>query len=145
MVLIRSYEDNDLEGLAALMTDLGYPVEPARMKERMDRILAEPSCHTFVAVRNGRISGMIGCREAVGYEFDGTFMQINSLVVGQPYQGQGIGKALLEYAELWAAGRGANALFLTSGSKPERQEAHRFYERRGFTRNGYRFVKSLSR
>lgn len=143
MVLIRSYRDSDLEGLAALMTDLGYPVEPARMKERMDRILAEPSCHTFVAVRNDRVFGMIGCREAIGYEFDGTSMQINSLVVAQSAQGQGIGRALMEYAESWAAGRGANTLFLTSGNKPEREEAHRFYERRGFTMNGYRFVKRL--
>ncbi|SMF80855.1 N-acetylglutamate synthase, GNAT family [Paenibacillus uliginis N3/975] len=132
MLNIRFYEEKDLEDLAALMADLGYPTDREQMGRRMKRIMEESSYFTFVAVKDNRVVGMIGCREAVGYEFDDCSVQINALVTKQEVQGQGIGRALLQNVEQWAKERGAKGLFLTSGNKPERKYAHEFYQQLGF-------------
>lgn len=61
------------------------------------------------------------------------------------YEGQGIGRSLVGFAEEWALGRGSNVLYLTSGIRPERIRAHEFYKSIGFDTTGYRFVKKLER
>ncbi|AWP26785.1 hypothetical protein B9D94_09215 [Paenibacillus sp. Cedars] len=42
-----------------------------------------------------------------------------------------MGRTLVEFVKRWALERGDNVL-LTSGNKPERKRAHRFYEKMGF-------------
>ncbi|TBL76001.1 GNAT family N-acetyltransferase [Paenibacillus thalictri] len=143
MMEIRPYIPGDDGDLTELMADLGYPTTMDKMIQRMEVISATPHCYTFVAVKDGAVVGMIGCRDIYYYEEDGVVTQISILVTKQELQGQGIGKALVTFAEQWAREKGSNALYLTSGIKPERERAHAFYKRMGFAVTGYRFVKPL--
>ena len=142
-IRIRPYHPDDLESMTDLMNDLGYPTTVDRMKHRMEQMEAAPHCHTFVATIDEKVVGMIGIRQVHFYENDGCATQISALVTKKQYEGQGIGTALVRYAEEWALQHKSNVLFLTSGMKPERIRAHQFYKDRGFEITGYRFVKRL--
>ncbi len=64
---------------------------------------------------------------------------VEDLAVDPERRSQGLGKALLDAARSWAAGRGADYLELTSGDA--RTDAHRFYvrERPSATSRAFRF------
>ncbi len=142
-ITIRPYRSTDSEALTLLMDDLGYPTKTEDMRKRMQKIESLTDYHTFVAELEGIVAGMIGIREVYYYEGDGLVTQISLLVVKSDCQGQGLGRALIRFVERWAKQHGSSSLYLTSGMKPERVRAHAFYERNGFAKNGYRFVKSL--
>lgn len=139
---IRPYQSGDLESITALMSELGYPVVKDQMNIRMENMEAALIYHTFVAVQEEQVAVMIGCRDILSYENDGFATQISAWVTKKELQGQGIGSALVEFVEKWALERGANALLLTSGSSPERKRAHEFYEKLGYAKTGFRFVKT---
>ena len=63
------------------------------------------------------------------------------MVVDERERGSGVGALLLEEVEAWAASRGATDILVNSHLRRER--AHRFYERLGYDRTGYRFLKVL--
>lgn len=143
MILIRNYRPEDMEEMAALMLDLGYPTTTEQMKSRIDRLGQSNENVTLVATTQDKVVGMIGFRYLYYYEADGFVVHINVLVTKSEYQGQGVGKQLIAYTEQRAREQGANALYLTSGMKPERERAHTFYRNLGFQTTGYRFVKPL--
>jgi GNAT superfamily N-acetyltransferase len=143
MIKIRLYSQDDLVSLTELMADLGYPTSIDKMRRRMEFIEAVPLYHTFVAVINEQVVGMMGIRQVYYYEEDGLVTQISALVTKEGFQGQGIGSALVKHVEEWAIKQESNCLYLTSGIKPERVKAHEFYKALGFEVTGYRFVKKL--
>jgi GNAT superfamily N-acetyltransferase len=143
MFKIRPFNSDDVEPLAELMSDLGYPTTADQMKQRMKYIEAEPNYYTFVATMNGIVVGMIGIRQVFYYEEDGCATQISALVTKKEFEGQGVGTALIRFSEKWAVDHHSNGLYLTSGMKPERIRAHEFYKKQGFEITGYRFVKRL--
>jgi predicted N-acetyltransferase YhbS len=142
-IAIRPYQSTDLGAITELMDDLGYPTKLEDMQKRMRKIESLSDYYTFVAELEGQVAGMIGVRDVYYYEGDGLVTHISLLVVKTDYQGQGIGRELLRFAEERAKQNGSSSLYLTSGMKPERLRAHAFYERNGFAKNGYRFVKPL--
>lgn len=143
MIHIREYEHSDLHEVLELMEDLGYPSTYEQLHRRMDHITSFPHYRTFIAELDGHVAGMIGLRELHSYEFDNLVIQISLLVTKHELQGRGVGKTLIRYAEQWAADRGSSMLVLTSGNKPERAAAHKFYMKLGFETTGYRFVKKV--
>ncbi|CAM3151090.1 GNAT family N-acetyltransferase [Paenibacillus sediminis] len=144
MINIRKYNPSDLESLADLMNDLGYPVSIEVMGRRMELIESNPSYLTFVATINEAVTGMIGIRQLLNYETDDLVTQISSLVTKSDFQGQGVGSALIKFIEDWAVQNGSSVLYLTSGIKQERLKAHEFYKKYGFEITGYRFIKKIN-
>ncbi len=57
---VRAPEIGDMEALADLMTQLGYPTRTSEMQMRMETILTNKHYATFVAVSGGKVCGMIG-------------------------------------------------------------------------------------
>src|SRR5690606_39445106 len=109
------------------MTELGYPADVKTMETRMRSVQNNAMYETFVAIHCDEVVGMIGLRLAHGYESDEPIAQISALVVSSKHRGKGFGKALVVYAEDWAKSKGARGLFLMSGNRPDRAEAHKFY------------------
>lgn len=70
---------------------------------------------------------------------------IGGLVVDRNHRRLGIGRALMERAEVWAAERGCSMVRLTSSAT--RTAAHQFYEGLGYTtiKTQYSFIKPLNR
>ncbi|KRE40011.1 hypothetical protein ASG81_19015 [Paenibacillus sp. Soil522] len=144
MIVIRPYQAEDLIAMTALMLDLGYPTTAEQMRSRMGIIETLPGSYTYLAALEGKVVGMIGIRQIYSYEEDGFVTQISLLVTKKEYEFQGIGTSLVRFAEAWALERHSGMLYLTSGMKPERIRAHKFYKSLGFETTGYRFVKKLT-
>jgi ribosomal protein S18 acetylase RimI-like enzyme len=140
-VTIRAPEAADVEALADLMTQLGYETRASEMQMRMEAILANKNYATFVAVSKGKVCGMIGTFTRYSYEHNGPSGRILALVVSEKMRGRGIGDALIAAAEKDLAQR--NIRRVAVHTRFERKEAHEFYEKAGYARNGFRFVKQL--
>lgn len=140
-VTIRTAEAADVETLADLMTQLGYETRASEMQMRMEAILVDKHYATFVAVSGGKVCGMIGTFTRYSYEHNSPSGRILALVVSNKMRGRGVGHALVGVAEKDLAQR--NIRRVAVNTRFERTEAHEFYKKAGYTRNGFRFVKEL--
>jgi GNAT superfamily N-acetyltransferase len=123
------------------MTQLGYPTRASEMEMRMEAICADKNYATFVAVSDGKVCGMIGTFTSYSYEHNSPSGRILALVVSEKMRGRGVGRALIAAAENHLAQK--NIRRIAVNTRFERKEAHEFYEKVGYTRNGFRFVKEL--
>jgi GNAT superfamily N-acetyltransferase len=127
---IRAAAVGDAPELAELTTQLGYPVEPAAMRARLEHVLARSHDVVLVAVdADDRPIGWIHVAVLALLEHS-HHAAINGLVVDERHRSAGIGRALLAAGEAWARQRGAIEISVRSRSTRER--AHRFYERLGY-------------
>ena len=140
-VAIRRAEVADAAALADLMTQLGYPTRASEMEMRMEKIYADRNYATFVAVSEGKVCGMIGTIRCYTYEHNGPSGRILALVVSEKMRGCGVGQALIAAAEEDLARR--NIRRVAVNTHFERTQAHEFYEKLGYTKNGFRLVKEL--
>jgi len=139
---IRAAEMNDAAALAQLMCELGYETTKSEMQTRMERIAGDERYRTLVAVRNGKVCGMIGTVTNPSYEHNDPSGRILAVVTLTKARRRGIGRALIATAEKDFAQRGITRLALNT--QLARKDAHKFYESLGYERNGWRFVKQLS-
>jgi GNAT superfamily N-acetyltransferase len=138
---VRDAWIGDAEQVAQLITELGYPTTVEAMKERLAVILADPKSATFVAESGTSLVGVAGVTIDRYYEKDGLYSRLVVLAVRSTARGAGIGHQLVDAIERWAASKGAREVFVSSGV--DRTDAHVFYERCGYARTGFRFVKQL--
>ena len=139
---IRAAKANDAAALAQLMCELGYETTESEMQMRIQRIAADDRYRTFVAVRDGKVCGMIGTVTSVSYEHNDPGGRILALVTLKTMRRHGIGRALIATAEKDFVQRGIRRIALYT--RFAREDAHKFYESLGYERNGWRFVKQLS-
>jgi GNAT superfamily N-acetyltransferase len=142
VLTIRPAEAADAAALASLMGELGYETRTSEMEMRLEFILGDPRYQTFVAVSDGKIRGMIGSFCHYSYEHNDPSGRILALVVSKTVRGRGVGRQLISAAENDFAQR--NVRRLAVYTRLTRQEAHQFYEKLGYERNGLRFVKDLA-
>ena len=138
---IRAPEAGDMEALADLMTQLGYETRASEMQMRMETILANKNYATFVAVSEGKLCGMIGTYTCYTYEHNSPSARILALIVADKMRGRGVGQALVAAAEKNLAQKNISRVAVNTHLK--RTRAHEFYEKLGYTKNGFRLVKEL--
>lgn len=138
---IREPVDADLPAIAHLMAELGYPVEEAFVHRQLQGLAEAGTDWLYVAVQGDLPVGLIGYHEFLFYHLPGRYGRITVLVVTRECRRQGIGKALVDFIEAFARGRGAVRLELCSAW--QRADAHAFYERLGYACDSKRFVKPL--
>ncbi|GLI84004.1 N-acetyltransferase [Rossellomorea marisflavi] len=141
--MIRSAQMKDYGSLTVLMGYLGYPATSEQMHARLERIVEKEDHYTLVAELDGRVVGMIGFHTGYLYTQDEMYARVIALVVDSSIRNKGIGGELLKEAETLAKSLGATGMGLNSGNRTEREDAHRFYERMGYTAKSTGFVKSL--
>jgi len=139
---IRVAEVNDASALAQLMCELGYETTKSEMQIRMKRIATDERFRTFVAVRDGKVCGMIGTLTCPSYEHNDPSGRILALVILRTMRRHGIGRVLIATAEKDFAQRGIRRIALNT--RLARDDTHKFYESVGYERNGWRFLKQLS-
>jgi GNAT superfamily N-acetyltransferase len=140
-VAIRPAETADAAALAELMTQLGYPTRTSEMEMRMEAICADKNYTTFVAVSEGQVCGMIGTRISYSFEHNSAGGAILALVVSEKVRGHGVGHGLIAAAENDFVQRNIRRVAVYTHFR--RLEAHEFYEKLGYTKNGFRLVKEL--
>jgi GNAT superfamily N-acetyltransferase len=126
---VRSAAPEDSNWLAPLFRQLGYPVNAAEIAKRLDNLA--PESDVLVAVADSEVVGFVVI--AVQHDFvGGTCGAVLGLVVSEEFRSKGIGSKLLSAAESWAFERGAPVVNVRSNVL--REDAHRFYERQGYSR-----------
>jgi GNAT superfamily N-acetyltransferase len=138
---IRDAALADAEAIAGLLTQLGYPSEPAAVEARLDRLRIVGDS-VVVAEVDGRVAGLAHLQVSPAIERDRPAAKLGALVVDEAQRGRGIGRALVEAMEAEARLRGCELLFLTTAER--RDDAHAFYERVGLEHSGRRYARTLS-
>ena len=129
---IRDAAAADAPAMAALSSQLGYPVAVDALAGRLARILARADQIVLVACAGGReVAGWIHAAEQEMLESDRR-CEILGLVVDQRRRRLGIGRHLVAAVEQWASSRGLGGMSVRSNIV--RAESHPFYERLGYER-----------
>ena len=138
----------DVETIVAMLADdpLGArresPEEPRIYQAAFEAIDADPNQFLAVARRDGRVVGTLQLTFIPGLSRRGAMRaQVEAVRVHTSERGRGLGTDLLLWAEEEARRRGAAMVQLTSDAS--RVEAHRFYERLGYTASHVGFKKEL--
>jgi GNAT superfamily N-acetyltransferase len=130
-VAVRPAAAADAERLADLSGQLGYPTTPGDVARRLARLQEAGGHDVAVAVLDdGTLAGWIHLYLHEGL-LDERLAEVGGLVVDAACRNRRIGQRLMEHAEEWARARGCRGLSVHSNVI--RHDAHRFYERLGFT------------
>ena len=150
---IRGMTASDVEAVAELCGQLGYPNTAAEVAARFDGLAARPPNAVLVAEddaqphgvgRRPAVLGWVHAQEELTLE-SGPWADLGGLVVRDTARGQGVGRQLLDAAERWAIDRGLPEMRVRSNVI--RAEAHEFYRHLGYevVKTQLNFCKALPR
>ena len=129
---IRPARSTDSEVVNELLGQLGYRQDGrAATAARIQAWIDDPASAAYIADAGGEPVGVIAVHVCPFFEREGAWGRIATLVVADRARGQGVGGRLVEAAESFAVGNGCVRMEVTSSDR--RVDAHRFYERRGYT------------
>ena len=140
-ITIRAAELSDAADIALLLGQLGYPTEVTEASRRLQEVSATDADEILVVESGREVTAMASLHFMAYFHRGERLCKIVAFVVKAGYRGQGIGSALLARIERMARERGCQRMELTSATG--RQEAHAFYEGKGYHRAGYKFYKPL--
>ena len=108
------------------------PDDLAPYLDALERLSADPNQHLVVAVREGRVIGTLQLTIIPGLSRMGaTRSIIEGVRIHADERGTGLGTQLIEWAV--AESRRQNCQLVQLTTDKSRTDAHRFYERLGFT------------
>lgn len=128
-ITLRPAAPADVDRIASLFTDEGYPSGPSDIVERLERF-ASPQSRVIVADHDGEILGFIAIHAIPRFEHSDRVLRIMALVVDPGVRERGIGRLLMEEAERVGAELGAAFVEVTAGH--HRPDAFRLYEELGY-------------
>lgn len=146
-VTFRPAQRGDVADVVALLGDdmLGQGREHAALDRYLaafDAMQAEGANHLIVGTDQGKITACYQITFISGLSLSATRRaQIEGVRVASDARGQGIGALLIQDAEARARAAGCTLLQFTTNRA--RNDAHRFYERLGFTPSHIGYKKSL--
>ncbi|MFD9935402.1 GNAT family N-acetyltransferase [Streptomyces massasporeus] len=135
---IRAAVADDVPAIVAMLADdpLGAqresPDDLAPYLSALERLSTDPNQRLMVAVREGRVVGTLQLTIVPGLSRRGATRSIvEGVRIHADERGSGLGTELIEWAIEESRGQGCQLVQLTSDKT--RADAHRFYERLGFT------------
>ncbi|MFD6885893.1 GNAT family N-acetyltransferase [Streptomyces sp. NPDC059957] len=147
-LLIRSATEEDLPEIVAMLADdpLGAtresPEDLAPYAAALKRLTDDPHQHVVVAVRAGRVVGTLQLTIVPGLSRKGSTRSIiEGVRVHADERGSGLGTRFIEWAI--EQSRAENCQLVQLTSDVTRTDAHRFYERLGFTASHVGFKLQL--
>jgi GNAT superfamily N-acetyltransferase len=135
---IRAAAADDVPAIVAMLADdpLGAqresPDDLTPYLAALERLSTDPNQHLVVAVREGRVVGTLQLTIIPGLSRRGATRSIvEGVRIHADERGSGLGTQLIEWAIEESRNEGCQLVQLTSDKT--RADAHRFYERLGFT------------
>jgi GNAT superfamily N-acetyltransferase len=136
--IIRLHEEDSLGSHG----DAWLPETKPAYEAAFAAIAASPDNTLYVAESEGRVVGTFQLTLIPNLTGRGaTRVKVESVKVSAALRSQGIGARMMAFAEEAARAGGARTMELTSNKR--RGDAHRFYERLGFSKSHEGFKKSL--
>lgn len=141
--MIRAANVEDREDITRLLTQLGYPDTRLFMKEKIERLLADPNEELMVYEAEGCVIACLSLHYIPQLGMRGDIASISYLVVDSSARSKGIGQELVESASASARRRGCTSIQVHCHAR--RIEAHTFYERQDFREAPKYFSKRLDK
>ncbi|MFE9440594.1 GNAT family N-acetyltransferase [Streptomyces sp. NPDC006602] len=145
---IRPVTADDIPAIVAMLADdpLGAqresPDELTPYLAALERLTTDPNQHLVVAVREGRVVGTLQLTIIPGLSRLGSTRSIiEGVRIHADERGSGLGTRLIEWAIEESRHQDCQLVQLTSDNT--RTDAHRFYERLGFTASHVGFKLQL--
>ncbi|NKI42287.1 GNAT family N-acetyltransferase [Streptomyces physcomitrii] len=145
---IRPATENDLQAIVNMLADdaLGAqresPDDLTPYRTAFARCAADPHQHLVVAVQGEQVVGTLQLTIIPGLSRKGAARSlIEGVRIHADVRGSGLGGRLIAWAVDTSRDEGCQLVQLTSDAT--RTEAHRFYERLGFTASHVGFKKQL--
>jgi GNAT superfamily N-acetyltransferase len=145
---IRPATEGDVPAIVHMLADdpLGAtresPDDLSPYLAALKRLAGDPHQHLVVAVRDGRVVGTLQLTLIPGLSRKGaTRSLIEGVRIHADERGSGLGTRLIEWAVDRSRREGCQLVQLTSDAT--RTDAHRFYERLGFTASHVGFKLTL--
>ena len=141
---VRAATAADAAALEPLLAQLGYALEEAEIRRRIERIASAGGHYLVVAEdADGALTAMLHVYGRAALEKPPEAV-VQALVVRDDLRGQGVGRAMMALAENWA--RDAGYRYISLSSQTSRDAAHAFYEGIGYARyaTSHQFRKSLA-
>lgn len=142
-IIIEEAAPQDILSIGNLIRyELGYTnLDFNKFTNRFQMMKQNKDYLILVAKDADRVVGFIGTCKGIAFELDGEYMRIIALAVNRDYQHKGIGSQLIRHAEDYAIEQNIHYTAVSSGL--QRIDAHRFYEKNGYTKKGYSFKKEI--
>ncbi|MFC8517574.1 GNAT family N-acetyltransferase [Streptomyces sp. NPDC057257] len=145
---MRPATAEDVPAIVAMLADdpLGAqresPDDLTPYLRALERLAADPNQHLIVATREGRVVGTLQLTIVPGLSRRGSTRSIiEGVRIHAAERGSGLGTRLIEWAIDASRREGCQLVQLTSDNT--RTDAHRFYERLGFTASHVGFKLQL--
>jgi len=140
-VVIREAKETDAAVIAALYRFLVQDVHINVLPERLEMIAADPNTYLLVCEVDGVVCGTLLLTICLDAMYGSQpFGVIANVVVSETRRSTAIGSRLIEHAEAVCRERDCSKMMLLSAAA--RAQAHRFFERHGFSSASKRgFVK----
>jgi GNAT superfamily N-acetyltransferase len=128
-VVIREAYETDLEVMAKLSEQLGYPATVEEFTARFN--LLKKGKH-LVMVAELMDHGVVGWIHVMPRLLlvAGLYGEVGGIIVDQKHRRKGIGRALMETAEHWVLNSGCQGMIIRSDKK--REGSHPFYKSSGY-------------
>ena len=140
---VRAATAGDATAVAALLAELGYPIDAGDVAERLGAIRAEGGAVLLAVDGDASPVGLISLSRHSVLHVAGSVGYITALVVTARARGRGVGRTLVDAAFEWARRNGCVRLSVTSAER--RADAHAFYPRCGMPYTGRRFAAAVDR
>jgi GNAT superfamily N-acetyltransferase len=140
-VILRHATEADAKHVVSLLAELGYPSTEADVHDRLCHSLHSQTSCFLVAQSASDVIGLISAELVPYFPNGSTICRVTGLVVSSQHRGQGVGEKLLAGAADFAREHHCSGIEATSAE--HRLEAHRFYQRLGFSRTSFRFFQAL--
>lgn len=107
--------------------------------EMLDDMLAH-DYRMLVVLEDGACIGLSGFWVSTKI-YSGRYMEMDNVVVAEGHRSRGIGKLMSDFLYDLAIREGCRTMMLDAYL--ENQKAHTFYEREGFSKRGYHFLRKI--
>lgn len=141
-ISIRQAISSDVEEIAGLLGQLGFPSTETEVEARLKLTESSPSDVIIVATAGDRMVAFLSLHVIPYFTTGDLVGRVSTLVVKEASRNQGIGRQMMAAAEDQARKMGCKAIEITSADY--RKGAHVFYARIGYTRTAVKFVRKLA-
>ena len=139
---IRKAKLDDWKQISLLLDQLDYPNTDEFIKDKLEKLLLDNNEELVVYEENQEVIAFISIHFIPQIAVKGDFARISYFAVDSSIRSKGIGRMLEEYCTELATKRKCDRIEVHCHSR--RTDAHRFYERQGFTESPKYFIKLLS-
>lgn len=139
---IRNMQPEDKNTVVHLLEQLGYPDTGEFISQKINILLNDPDEYLMVAENSeGNVVAFISIHIIPQIALKGDFARISYFSVDEKSRSSGIGKQMEVYCEKIARERNCDRIELHCNFT--RKDAHRFYDRQGYTESPKYLMKKL--